>query len=1542
MSAERVRIHQLLEMLKSENASKRYDACEWLRVSSRLPEEAIAALRFATQDPVQSVADAAKLALEIHTPEPAPPQQFTKSNTESMEERKQATTPYTWLRWSPLLTIFTFIITYLSADLHYPLNLNFYEMALLAILVSSLWHFLLLINISNTRSEFVRWHGWQALMLAFIRTLTCLVFLSFDGISHNEGSVFFWVIPVLIVMWIVMTPWGKDQARSGKCALANWLGRKIVPLEDEPGSFMTHPQVSANLREPAMNPANQEVPARILMGLKSDESKDQLEAIHELKNLDFCSPEIMYELERLAAKELVHYAALEALDFKTVQEVRAATFNHLGPEERSTILAEIKDWRGRGLILPWEAEVLVRRYDFSRQPIEIAEPVEPEKSDTAKPIPIEPINQPSASTEDEIREPDGPTPPQPSLSQRLLSQTTINIALYLGAFLVIGAAAILAVLVEEARLPILLGATILFACGAIAIKRRLPQPSFTLFIVFSFLLPINAIVIAQDLHLAGSAASAYWSMVFILMALIWGINTVIYTSRLFSIASLVAFTLGAYRFGSIFNAPFEWTIFNTTFCAMIGLLGVHTLKSWKDREFALPLFLSAQILNGLALLVSIGLIINHPDDRFIPGGNFWLASTFTWIFAATFYAWSGRLYNYPFFAEITVIILLPISWLTLKVINASASTQIVGLEIWGIVFAFASEFFGRGTSDHDKEYYPSFLIGSFPLFFTAVLWAFAEHSRHTLPSAYAFWVLSGAAVVYAVLTVLRPRTPLWSAALIFGSGAYFTFFSLPILPSANIYLGYQLLGAGLLLLVPELFFKSSLTTAESWRWPPVALGALMITANIVLALADQFSDRIAIILGVDAILCAAYALHFRHPGIGYLATASAALSATYTLQYFNLQLETRFEILTALSVFYFIVGYILPINKRRAWGNMLRLSGLALGAILAFLSFTAMKEISGWHVLAISGLYFAETHISGDDRTEAGGPLFACIGCFLILHRSNITDPPILVLILSLLWLGSDLVYSRTLKQRRYANLIRLVGGAFAISNLPALLTYGYIQGYADRAALIFMVYVLFFAVYAWTNHEPMIGYASTGSLAFAILLTLQYFQHDLWLPSLTGLSGLLFLAGYLLRAGKNRNWGIMLRTSGLATGTALSFASLILMKPTGEWYIVIVGALFVFETYLRREDRLEISSPIFFSMAIFLGFYDFNITNAAYRLLAISLIWLAADLIFAKTLARRRFAVFTRLAGGTIAFGNAVFLISSIAGNQPAAINFGIYAVFFAIYAWCYRDARLGYIATSCLPLGAFFGLKTLHQENWLYAVMVIAILYYMAGFILRGVLKERPWSQMLLLSGLGLGVINSASAPLRIGLEAAIPVALAATLFAVEAFDRKNVWLGFPANLLYLESYILILAWLDVHQPQYYSIGTALVGMLMNYLLRRAGSRTGAFIMGMVSQLVLLGTTYIQMVVQLNLNFFFTLFIQSLAVLMYGIMMRSRSLVIAPISFTVLGVLSLIIYAMKSLGVVVTIGITGIALLLLGILAALMRERITTLTERFKDWQA
>jgi len=110
----------------------------------------------------------------------------------------------------------------------------------------------------------------------------------------------------------------------------------------------------------------------------------------------------------------------------------------------------------------------------------------------------------------------------------------------------------------------------------------------------------------------------------------------------------------------------------------------------------------------------------------------------------------------------------------------------------------------------------------------------------------------------------------------------------------------------------------------------------------------------------------------------------------------------------------------------------------------------------------------------------------------------------------------------------------------------------------------------------------------------------------------------------------------------------------------------------------------------------------------------------------------------------------------------------------------------------------------------------------------------------------------------------------------------------------------------------------------------------------MGMFSQFVLLGTTYIEMINKNDLNYFFLLFVQSLVILVYGIVIRSRSLTFFPIGFVALGVVTVAYSALKDIGTIFLIGCTGILLLMLGVGAVLLRERITKLGEKLSDWKA
>jgi hypothetical protein len=238
------------------------------------------------------------------------------------------------------------------------------------------------------------------------------------------------------------------------------------------------------------------------------------------------------------------------------------------------------------------------------------------------------------------------------------------------------------------------------------------------------------------------------------------------------------------------------------------------------------------------------------------------------------------------------------------------------------------------------------------------------------------------------------------------------------------------------------------------------------------------------------------------------------------------------------------------------------------------------------------------------------------------------------------------------------------------------------------------------------------------------------------------------------------------------------------------------------------------------------------------------------------------------------------------------------------------------------------------------------LASIYYLGGLVPELFNKTNDWTKIVKNSGLGLGILIALSAPIQGGPASYISVAIIATFFAIEAFRFHNVWLALPADLLYLSAYFLVLINLKIDQPQYYSIGAAILGIVMHYLLVRSGSKVGAFIAGMLSQLTLLSTSYLQMISTNQSGYFFVLFFQSLAALGYGLVIRSRSLVITPIAFVILSVVTVMFSSLNPLFSLIIIGCSGFLLLLLGIAALFMREKLLEtrdkLKERISDWQA
>jgi len=140
---------------------------------------------------------------------------------------------YRWLWLSALLTIPTLILVMYVAstifrDLFCPYGFYncSYETAftlsgLIAVGFSSLWHLLLLIPSLNKESQFVRWHGRQAMILAILRTGAALIFL----LASYASDFGFTSIIILISIWFFGTLFGQRQAARGDCSLMRWTGR---------------------------------------------------------------------------------------------------------------------------------------------------------------------------------------------------------------------------------------------------------------------------------------------------------------------------------------------------------------------------------------------------------------------------------------------------------------------------------------------------------------------------------------------------------------------------------------------------------------------------------------------------------------------------------------------------------------------------------------------------------------------------------------------------------------------------------------------------------------------------------------------------------------------------------------------------------------------------------------------------------------------------------------------------------------------------------------------------------------------------------------------------------------------------------------------------------------------------------------------------------------------------------------------------------------------------------------------------------------------
>lgn len=1053
----------------------------------------------------------------------------------------------------------------------------------------------------------------------------------------------------------------------------------------------------------------------LLAQLISDEPDQRLTAIRALAALDYSSVAILRRLENISLNDPqpeVRQSASALLDSAAYGKIQSR-LSRLTPTQRALFREEIDSWVRQGLLEEPHAEVILRRYDFDTSGRNAPRPQA--QAPGVAPAPAAPAQ--SAA-------------PRPSLLQTLTSETSIKIWLYLGAFFVIASALILAALVEFLRLSILLVVTALFGVGALALKKRLPQPSFTLWIVASTLGLISAAVLYDTLSLPAPWREIYWSSALLVTALVWAFSTWLYRSRFFSLAAFISLAAASLSFADIFNTSDIPYLTCLAAAGVIGIAGSAALKRWQTQRFALPLFILLHIMGIILVAIGgFGTFASTFDQTALTGSD-WLWMALFWLLMAAFYALGDQVIPFALFPFLSAAALTPLSWLALNwgfaILSLDSPPRwgfAAGWWGWALLLALLGEIASILGSEKIKRYALPLTLFSLPLFFVGSLWDFDN-------ATLVFALSLTSAITLTALNTRRARWWVWATGIAAYLLGYFTFFGLAFItfePEAL----YLLTGAVALLLIPDLIPRPDLHHAPAWRVP--------------LRIYTVLFTLLAILVGL-------------------------------------------FE------------GYDTPLMR-----------------IIAF------------SVLAV-------------------------------------------------LWLAASLRF-----------------------------------------------------------RQPLMGYSFTLFATLGVTFAIQTYAAVDWLPAITSLSAVYYATGFVLgRRTRGRGWSDTLRWSGLALGGILATFAFSYQGAGAGWYVAIIGFLFIIETFARL-NWLELVVYAFFMLAYALLMTE-NKTDWRYTLMGLAIIPLAFDCLVGRLADfKRPWRVLVWAAGG---FFSLVATISTFsAPDLEATLIVVSFALLFLALALLNRQPRLGYIYFTYLSLTLLFALRTSGSDRWLFPMIGLAMIIYALSWFD----KPAGWGTIRRTSGLALATLTALSAPFEnSGLAASIPVAIAATFWAVEAFRRRNVWLGFPANALYLMAYFIILLELNVDQPQFFSVGAAALGMLMHYLLMRSGSNLGAFVTGMASQLVLLSATYIQMVSTNSLGYFAALFFQSLVVLAYGLIIRSRSLVFTPIFFVVLGVVTVVFSVLKGIATVILIGCTGILFILLGIVAVLMRERITELRDRLSDWRA
>jgi hypothetical protein len=698
--------------------------------------------------------------------------------------------------------------------------------------------------------------------------------------------------------------------------------------------------------------SSQEQLAALGADLKASDAANRRKAADQLGEMPTGNLESLIALELSAAQDPrkeVRLAALSALG-SPAYSMLSRQRTHLTPASRKLILSQIEVWIDEGILPAPLAEVLQQRY---------------------APSVSQPVKKPGA--------------PRATLSQVLLSEATIRIALFLGGFFVVVAAFIVAAVIESARLPILILLTAGFFATSFGLKRRLPTASFNLFAIFTVLLVIDAWVLSQGAELNADEPQLFWTIVSLVMAAVWAVSTVFYKSRLFSVLAVAAATAAVILFSATGENAIHTVLFRVQVVSALGLVVVTRLIRWRGTDFAVPVFTLIQLQITGILLVSVAMILADPLLLIIEP-TAWALISATWLIASVAYAVSFRMFKSRWFQFMAVLALMPVPQLFAGVWSPEARTIFTISWVWAAVLAVTGEGIGTARWDEGRAYSPILIGASTPLFaFAGMAWLLEDN---LIGAAF----LAGSALIYLGLMISRPRVWIWIGSLSFTLAAY----SAALFgPSSDVDPGFALLLASIVFLSGWVVAEKWLKTGVAWQVAPKILGILTAMAAAgALLLTGLLNEpqNAAIGLGILAAYVYGFGAIRRTPELGFAASGTLAFSLLFTLT--NYDVEAWVIPFVGLAAAFYLTGLLLRLGDGLVnWSKALRYSGLVLGGIVGIAAPLQGGDLAVLGVAIVASMFALEAALQR--RVGLGYPaiFYYLIAYIMILTGLDVTEP---------------------------------------------------------------------------------------------------------------------------------------------------------------------------------------------------------------------------------------------------------------------------------------------------------------------------------------------------------------------------------------------------------------------------------------------------------------------------------------------------------------------------------------------------------------------